>query len=122
MTSLTDEKGRKFFKWVENTVGKGEFARFEQCFFYHSVFKRLILQTRRNQGLFWKGLRLRRLSFLKTILVVAPHERRHYIFIRFCEVPMGAAKLFAGSWLACPKTSLSLGSSHAFVRYFIDHK
>ena len=26
---------------------------------------------------------------------VAPHERRHYIFIRFSEVPMEAAILFA---------------------------
>ena len=33
-----DEKGRKYFKWVENTVEKGEIARYEhfrlfpQCF------------------------------------------------------------------------------------------
>ena len=25
-----NENGRKFFKWVENTVGKGEIARYEQ--------------------------------------------------------------------------------------------
>ena len=25
-----DENGRKFFKWVENTVGKGEIACYEQ--------------------------------------------------------------------------------------------
>ena len=25
-----DENGRKFFKWVENTVGQGEIARYEQ--------------------------------------------------------------------------------------------
>ena len=39
-----DENGRKSSEWVENTVGKGEIARNE-------------LQTRKNQGLFGKGLR-----------------------------------------------------------------
>ena len=39
-----DENGRKFSKWVENSGGEGEI-----------VFKRLILQTRKNQGLFGKG-------------------------------------------------------------------
>ena len=37
---------------------KGEIARKEQNFsFSDSVFKRLELQTRKNQGLFGKGLR-----------------------------------------------------------------
>ena len=43
-----DYNSRKFSKQVENTVGKGEIS--------HSVFKRLALQTRKNQGLFGKGL------------------------------------------------------------------
>ena len=34
---------------MENTVGKGEIARY---------FKRLVLQTRKNQGLFGRGLNL----------------------------------------------------------------
>ena len=50
-----DENGRKFSKQVENTVGKGE-IRHEQFLLSHSVFKRLVLQTRKNQGLFGKGL------------------------------------------------------------------
>ena len=29
-------------------------------------------------------------------LFVAPHERRHYIFIRFWKVPIEVAVLFAG--------------------------
>ena len=53
-----DENGRKFSKWIENTVGKEEIARYEQfLLFYHSVFKKLVLQTHKNQGLFGKGLR-----------------------------------------------------------------
>ena len=43
-----DENSRKFSKRVENTVGKGEISR--------SVFNRLVLQTRKKQGLFGKGL------------------------------------------------------------------
>ena len=48
-----DKNGRKFSKWVENTVGKGEIARFEHFSFSYGVFKTLVLQT---QGLFGKGL------------------------------------------------------------------
>ena len=51
-----DENGRKFSKWVDNTVGKGEIARYEQFLLFSLCFKRLVLQTRQNQGLFGKGL------------------------------------------------------------------
>ena len=40
------ENGRKSSKEVENTVGKAEIA--------HSVFKRLVLQTRKKTGLVWE--------------------------------------------------------------------
>ena len=40
---------------IENTVGKGEIACYEQLLL-PSVFKRLKLQTYENQGLFGKGL------------------------------------------------------------------
>ena len=49
-----DGNDRKLSKLVENTVGEREIARFS---FSHSVFKRLVLQTRKNQGLFGKGLK-----------------------------------------------------------------
>ena len=42
-----DENGRKVSKWAENT------SNFS---FSHSVFKRLELETCKNQGLFRKGL------------------------------------------------------------------
>ena len=47
-----DEYGRKLSERVENTVGKGEIL--SNFSFSHSVFKRLVLQTRKNQGLFPK--------------------------------------------------------------------
>ena len=54
-----DENGRKFLTQVENTVEKGEIARYEQfLLFPHSVFKRLVLQTRENQGLFGERVML----------------------------------------------------------------
>ena len=44
-----DENGRKFSEWVENTVSNFSFS--------HCVFKRLLLQTFENQGLYGKGLK-----------------------------------------------------------------
>ena len=49
-----DENGRKFFLRVENTVGKGEIARYEHTSNF-SFTHRLVLQTLKNQGLFGKG-------------------------------------------------------------------
>ena len=43
-------------KWVENTVEKGEMLVTSNFSFSQSVFKRHVLQTRKNQGLFGKGL------------------------------------------------------------------
>ena len=48
-----DENGRKFSKRVENTVVKVGIAHF--CF-SHCAFKRLVMQTHKNQDLFGKGL------------------------------------------------------------------
>ena len=45
------------FKQVENTVGNGEIARYEQFLLFLQSFKRLVLQTHKNQGLFGKGLK-----------------------------------------------------------------
>ena len=47
-----DESGRMFSKWVENTVGKGEIARYEQFLLIPHFFQK----TGQNQCLFGKGL------------------------------------------------------------------
>ena len=54
-----DENVRKSSKRVENTVGKKEkLLRLRAISpFSHSVFKRLLLQARKSQGLFGKGLK-----------------------------------------------------------------
>ena len=35
-----DKNGRKLFKWVENTVGKGEIARYEQFLLFPPCFQK----------------------------------------------------------------------------------
>ena len=35
-----DENGRKFSKWAENTVGKGEIARYEQFLLFPHCFQK----------------------------------------------------------------------------------
>ena len=49
--------GRKFFKRVEKTVGKGEIAGFEEFLLLPQRFQKTCRADRKNQGLFWKGLR-----------------------------------------------------------------
>ena len=52
-----DDNGEKLSKRIENTVEKGEIARYEQFLFFPQCFKRLVLQIRKNKGLSGKGLR-----------------------------------------------------------------
>ena len=35
-----DENGIKFYKWVENTVGKGEIAHYEQFLLFPQCFQK----------------------------------------------------------------------------------
>ena len=42
---------------VENTVGKEEIARHEQFLLFSQCFQKLVLQIRKNSGLFGLGLR-----------------------------------------------------------------
>ena len=53
-----DEKGRKFSKWVENTMGKEKLLVMSNFSISLSVFKRLKLQTCENNGLFGKMLKV----------------------------------------------------------------
>ena len=48
---------RNFPKRLENTVGKGEIARDEQFLLFPLCFQ-MTCQTRKNQGMFGKGLTL----------------------------------------------------------------
>ena len=37
-----DENGRKFFKWVKITVGKGEITRYEQLLLFPQCFQKTL--------------------------------------------------------------------------------
>ena len=51
-----DENRRKFSKWVENTVGKGEIARYEHFFLFAAVFsKDLYSRDIKTRACFGKG-------------------------------------------------------------------
>ena len=53
-----DENGRKLSKRIENIVGKGEIARYEQFLLSPSVFKRLVSQGRQKVSLCGNGLKV----------------------------------------------------------------
>ena len=49
-----DKNGTDFSKSVENTVEKEKLLVTSNFSFSHGVFKRLLKQTRKNQGLLWE--------------------------------------------------------------------
>ena len=51
-----DENGRKLSKLVENTVGKGEIARYEQFLLFPQCFQKAFSQERQKVSLFGNGL------------------------------------------------------------------
>ena len=48
-----DENGGEFFKWLENTVGKGEIAHYEKFLLFPQCFQKTCTA---GKGLFGKGL------------------------------------------------------------------
>ena len=59
-----DQTGRKLSKRVENTVKKkGKLLVTSNFSFSHSVFKRPVLKTPKNQGLFGNGLKTKIISW-----------------------------------------------------------
>ena len=49
-----DENGRKFSKWVENTVGKGEIARYEQFLLFPECFQKACFSGASKGVLVWE--------------------------------------------------------------------
>ena len=49
------KNGRKFPKRVENTVGKGEIARYKQFLLFPRCFQKPQLQTRKSRACLGKG-------------------------------------------------------------------
>ena len=57
-----DENGRKFSKPVENTVGKGEIARYEQFLLFPQCFQKTF-----NAGLVWEWVNSNSLSLVSDV-------------------------------------------------------
>ena len=51
-----DENGKMFFKWVENTVGKGEIAHYKQFLLYPQCFHKTCTADTSKPGLVWDQL------------------------------------------------------------------
>ena len=49
-----DENGRKFSKQVENTVGKGEIACYEQFLLFPQCFQKTCSTDTQKPGLVWE--------------------------------------------------------------------
>ena len=49
-----DENGGRFFKRVENNVGKGEIARYEQFLLFPRCFQKTCTADTSKQGLVWE--------------------------------------------------------------------
>ena len=53
-----DENDRKFFKQVENTVGKGEIARYEQFLVFPQCFQKTCTAQMLKAGLVWERVKV----------------------------------------------------------------
>ena len=49
-----DDNGRKFFKWVENNVGKGEIAHYAQFLFFPKCFQKTCTAYTQKPGYVWE--------------------------------------------------------------------
>ena len=52
-----DENGEKFTKSVENTVGKGEIARYEQFLLFPQCFQKTLAADTEKPGLVWERVK-----------------------------------------------------------------
>ena len=58
--------GIQLTAWVENIMGKGEIACYEQFLFYHNVFKSCLVLMRQNKYLWSEGLNQNSIKHKKT--------------------------------------------------------
>ena len=54
---IFDENGRKLSKWVENTVGKGEIARYEQFLLFPQCFQKACFPRASKGVIVWEWVK-----------------------------------------------------------------
>ena len=52
-----DENSRKFFKWIENTVGKGEITRYEQFLLFPECFQKACFPGASKGVIVWQWVK-----------------------------------------------------------------
>ena len=57
-----DENGRKISKWVENTVGKGEIARYEQFLLFPQCFQKAFFPGASKGVIMWEWVKHHRIN------------------------------------------------------------
>ena len=62
-----DENGRRFSKWVENTVGKGEIARYEQFLLFPQCFQKACFPGASKAVIVWEWVNLSRYIVLNLV-------------------------------------------------------
>ena len=68
-----DENGKKLSKQVENTVGKGEIALYEQFLLFQQCFQKACFPEASKGVIVWEGVNLKMFSIsLKRISSVMP--------------------------------------------------
>ena len=56
-----NENGRKLSKWVENTVGKGEIARYEQFLLFPQCFQKACFPRASKGVIVWEWVKIKQL-------------------------------------------------------------
>ena len=77
-----DENGGKLSKWVENTVGKGEIARYEQFLLFPQCFQKVCFQGASKGVIVWE--------WVKDNLSVNATSFFFFILQSFCVLQFGS--------------------------------
>ena len=67
-----DENSRKLSKPVENTLGKGEIARYEQFLLFPQCFQKTYTADTQKPGLVWERIKTTR--FLVMLLILSSEQ------------------------------------------------
>ena len=106
-----DENDGKFPKWEETMWEKEKLLVASNFSFSHSAFKRLVLQTHKNQGLFGKGLTLHQIILTFNHPKMEAFENigfQHFLLFPQCFLPFPKQISIFLPNLICPLQILSI--------------
>ena len=85
-----NENGRKLPKWVENTVGKGEIARYEQFLLFPQCFQKACFPGVSKGVIVWEWVKMSKIQTMH--------------FVIFCPQPLCHTMIpfVVGTHIHCP--------------------